>query len=502
MLRASLTALLIAALAGSGDAPRTDSVTLWTARGELFMEYQVPVAGKPARFTAHLTELAHWKAVVNAKVAIRLARNGGPKHEGKVDGPARPGIFQPVVTLPEAGEYSGELEVAGPDLTETFKLEGVRVIKDGEKLPPEEEGHSDAISFLKEQQWKIPFATVVVDERTLAHAVHALGEVTHKPGLSVDVGSPVDGRIASAPPDVGQDVKAGETLVEIVPFLSADVDRPHIDQELMQANAEETKAQADFARISGLVGKGLMPQKELDAVRAQLSIAEAKVASAKQHRQAYLAAQQAQTSLTVQVQHYQVKAPIDGEVSHVHVTRDEVVTRDKKLFEIDDPSRVRVELKVFEPDLADARDSTGAVFTFLGEPKALTLEELKGRLVHVSHHIEAASRTAPVVFEIDNPGRRIPFGAFVEADILTKKSGRYLAVPAEAVMDDQGKHVVFVMTGGEEFEKREVAVGVHDRGWIAIASGLKAGDRVVTTGAYQIKLSTLSGQIPEHGHAH
>jgi RND family efflux transporter MFP subunit len=467
--------------AASGDHPHTESVTIWTDRGELFMEYQVPVAGKPARFTAHLTELGAFRAVEKAAVAIRLWKSGGAKLEGKVEGPARPGIFQPVVTLPEPGEYQGDLEVTGPDLTETFALESVRVLKAGEPAPhgEEEDAKGDVVSFLKEQQWKIPFRTLIAGRRKLVHSIHALGEVKHKPGLSVDVSAPVDGRVASAPPDVGQHVKAGDLLLEIAPFLAADVNR-----------------------ISGLVAKGLMPQKELEAARMQLTIAESKIASATQHRQTYLAAQHTETSMTAKSQHFEIKAPISGEISRVDVTRDELVTRDKRLLEIDDPSRVRVELKVFEPDLAEAREATGAVFNFLGEKKAFTLEELRGKLVHVSHHMESGSRTAPVIFEIDNPGERVPFGGFVEADILTKQSGSYLAVPLEAVMEDQGKSVVFVHTSGEEFEKREVVTGVADRGWVAITSGVKPGERVVTTGAYQIRLSTLSGAIPEHGHTH
>ena len=97
----------------SGDHPHTEAISLWTKRGELFMEYQTPVAGKPARFTAHLTELAEFHAVTKASVTARLWKGQGPKFEGRVDGPARPGIFQPVVTVPEPGDYQGEVVVDG-----------------------------------------------------------------------------------------------------------------------------------------------------------------------------------------------------------------------------------------------------------------------------------------------------------------------------------------------------------------------------------------------------
>lgn len=514
MTRSMFNILLIAALAAtwhptpgdaSGDHPHTESVTVWTDKGELFMEYQPPVAGKPARFTAHLTELGQFQAVERAAVTIRLWREGGPRLEGKVDAPSRPGIFQPVVTVPEAGEYQGEVVVAGPDLTETFGLESVRVLKAGEQAPhghDDEGGGGDKVPFLKEQQWKIPFRTVIAGRRKLVESIRALGEVKHKPGHSVEVSSPVDGRIQTTPPIIGTEVKSGDVLLEIAPFLAPDVDRPHLEQEVAQAEAELTKARADQSRIQGLVAKGAMPQKELLGARTAVTVAESKVESARTHQQTYASAQHGDASRVSRAQVFRVSAPITGEVTRVDVSRGELVTREKKLLELDDPARLWVELKVFEPDLDDARDSTGAVFQFLGQKKAFTLQELSGKLVHVGHHVEPGSRTAAVVFEVDNPGKRVPFGGFVEADILTRRSGSYLAVPIEAVMEDAGKSLVFVHTSGEEFEKREVATGVADRGWVAILSGVKPGERVVTTGAYQIRLSTLSGAIPEHGHTH
>lgn len=68
----------------------------------------------------------------------------------------------------------------------------------------------------------------------------------------------------------------GDLLLEVAPFLSSEVDRPHLDQELVQATAEEIKARADHARISGLVARGLMPEKELQAAKTALTIAESK----------------------------------------------------------------------------------------------------------------------------------------------------------------------------------------------------------------------------------
>ena len=497
-------ALGLAVLHASGDHPHTESVTLWTDKGELFMEYQVPVAGKPARFTAHLTELTSFRAVVKAKVTLRLKPvAGGEWIVGTVEQPARPGIFQPVVTFPVPGEYSGELVVAGEDLDDRFELESVRVHAEGQPIPhgEEEPGKPETVSFLKEQQWKIPFRTVVIGRRKLVHSIHALGEVKDKPGHSAAITAPVEGRIVSQPPVLGQVVKQGDVLAEIAPFLTGDVDRPHLEQEVTQAEAELVKARADLTRIQRLVSQGVMPVKELVTARTQLTIAESKVRSAREHQASYQKQQSAAGS-GVSAHHFQVRAPIGGEVTRVDFTREQLVTRDRPLLELDDLSRVWLEFRVFEPDLPEARETTSAVFQLPGRTRPVPLEELSGAIVHVGHHIDAASRTAPVIFEVNNPKTMFPIGGFVEADLLTRRSGEYLAVPVHALQEDGSRTVVFVHTAGEEFEKREVVTGLVDRGYAAVTRGLKPGERVVTTGAYEIKLSTLSGAIPEHGHTH
>lgn len=501
----ALACLLLLGLASvvAAEETHTESVTIWTPRGELFMEYKPPVAGTPARFTAHLTELTRFRAVVHATATLRLHKSGGPVIEGKADQAARPGIFQPSLTLPEAGDYSGELVVEGQDLSETFVLESVKAFKSGEHPPPEAEaeGGAEKISFLKEQQWKIPFKTVIAERKKLVHAIRAMGEIKDKPGHAAEITAPIDGRVASAPLVIGTAVKRGDVLVEIAPLPSQDIARPRLEQELVQAEAELTQAKSTLARTENLVSRGAMPSKELSSAQTAIVVAQSKVDAATQQKASYLSTQ-LRSGGAQSAQNFKVVSPIDGEVTRVHFTAERQVTRDRLLLEIDNLDRVWVELRVFEPDLPSIRGATGAVLTFPGFEKPFTLEELSGSIMHVGHHVEAASRTASVLLDIANPKHGFPIGGFVEADILTEKSGTYLAVPVDALMDDGNKYTIFVHTTGEEFEKREVTTGIKDRGWIAITQGLKSGERVVTTGAYEIKLSTTSGAIPEHGHSH
>ena len=77
-----------------------------------------------------------------------------------------------------------------------------------------------------------------------------------------------------------------------------------------------------------------------------------------------------------------------------------------------------------------------------------------------------------------------------------------LAIPESAVVEDAGKSVAFVQIEGEAFERRPLTLGVRANGWVEVMGGLAAGERVVTKGAYEIKLASAAGSIPAHGHAH
>ncbi len=74
-------------------------------------------------------------------------------------------------------------------------------------------------------------------------------------------------------------------------------------------------------------------------------------------------------------------------------------------------------------------------------------------------------------------------------------------VPREAVLEHEGKRVVYVLLSGEEFQRREVTVGDEYADKIAVLTGLEAGERLVTQGAYQLKLQELRpAEAGAHSH--
>ena len=76
------------------------------------------------------------------------------------------------------------------------------------------------------------------------------------------------------------------------------------------------------------------------------------------------------------------------------------------------------------------------------------------------------------------------------------------AVPAAAIVDDAGRPIVFVQREGETFERRAVTVTARSGDLVQVTAGLKPGERVVTKGAYLVRLASLSTTVPAHGHVH
>lgn len=77
-----------------------------------------------------------------------------------------------------------------------------------------------------------------------------------------------------------------------------------------------------------------------------------------------------------------------------------------------------------------------------------------------------------------------------------------MVVPESALMEDEGRFSLYVHVEGESFSKRDVTVGQRNGSEVELHDGVKEGERIVTKGAYQVRLASMSSQLPAHGHEH
>ena len=183
------------------------------------------------------------------------------------------------------------------------------------------------------------------------------------------------------------------------------------------------------------------------------------------------------------------------------VTDGQFVEEGSPLIEITSNRRLLLQAEVSQSHLQKIQRVKSANFKTPYQTEVQSIDDYNGKLISYGKVIKPGSSFIPVLFELDNLHDLIP-GSFVELFLLTNPSEMELVIPKSALMQDYSLNYVYVQTGGESFEKREVKLGVDDGVSIQILSGVSEGEWVVTKGAYQIKMASMSSTIPAHGHEH
>ena len=105
---------------------------------------------------------------------------------------------------------------------------------------------------------------------------------------------------------------------------------------------------------------------------------------------------------------------------------------------------------------------------------------------------------------MDNVGGVLP-GSYAEVYLLMQSGKPCISLPVGAITEEQGLYFVYVAEPDEPgvFIKREVGIGRENGESVESLSGIKAGETVVTQGAMQVRLASMSGAVPEgHSHGH
>jgi RND family efflux transporter MFP subunit len=175
-------------------------------------------------------------------------------------------------------------------------------------------------------------------------------------------------------------------------------------------------------------------------------------------------------------------SPASGYVMERRAFPNQYVTPDTELYKLVDLSRVWVQADIYEFEMPSVS---------LGQEATLTMESLpgqalQGRVSYIYPEVKQDTRTGTVRMEFPNPQLALKPGMFVNVE-LRRSLGRQLTVPADAILDSGLRQMVFVNRGGGAFEPREVKVGERTESWVAILSGLRAGERVVTRANFLIE---------------
>jgi RND family efflux transporter MFP subunit len=361
------------------------------------------------------------------------------------------------------------------------------------------------VTFLMEQQWLIRMKLAKAEEARRAPQIQSTGRIVPVPTKRAVVAPPVGGIVVSGTiPRVGQRVAQGQLIAKLQQTPTAgevaqiqaantqihientrlEAERRRLVQAEVEAEARLEEATHDLARSERLYEKKAYSAKALEADRLDRT---AKAAQLEGIRAQLRALQAPTPSTSTSGSDYDVRAPISGTIVRVHKASGEQVAPGEAIIEVVALDTVWVEAPIFEKDLGRLAKQGTAVFTTAAFPN----QEFQGRLIDVGKVVDEQSRTATAVFEVSNRSEQLSIGMQANVRLDGGSQVPVVLIPREAVLDNEGRKIVYVLLSGEEFERRDVVLGDEYGGKVAILSGVKPGERVVTQGAYQLKLQEL-----------
>jgi membrane fusion protein, heavy metal efflux system len=460
--------------------------TLYTNKTELFVEFKPLVVGTESRFAAHFTSLGEtFKAIGEGSVSLSLTGSAGSQSI-TTGAPEVPGIFRLRMTPEKAGQFKLVFDIKTPAYSDQITIDSVTVYPD-EKTAFEnqsaEGGSGSTITYLKEQAWKVDFANMPVKRTAFYDVVKTSGMVAAAPGLEQTVAARTPGIVSFANSRLmtGSAVNAGQTLFSV---SSKGFTGGNAPLKLQEAKIALGKAQTDYERLQKLLADQLTTQKEFLQAKKELESARAFYNS--------LSGSYGQGGQNI-------AAPQGGFIKSLLVTPGQFVEAGQPLAVISKNNRLTVKAELSQTAFAKTGNIASANFK-VNNKTVYSLQQINGRLLSVGK-FAGNSMFIPIWFEIDNRAGIIP-GTYIEVFIHTNAVSNALVIPNSALLEEQGNYYCYVQTEGESFEKRELLLSGNDGRQVQVLSGISEGERVVTKGAYNIKLSTASGAMPAHGHEH
>ncbi len=292
--------------------------------------------------------------------------------------------------------------------------------------------------------------------------LNAVGSVAAVQG--VEVSNQVAGQVKEIRFDSGATVTQGQVLV----LLDDDVDQA----DLEGLKAAERLAAIKLQRNATLLKDRAVSQGDVDEVSAQLDQARAQVKSK-------------QATIDKKV----IRAPFDGQLGIRQIDLGQFLPEGTPIVLLQALDPVYVDYALPEREIGNLQVEQGVRVRVAAHPDAT----FEGTIAAITPGVEKGTRSVQVRARFANPGTRLRPGMFARVETLLPAQERVLTLPREAIAFNTYGDSVFLVEekdGKLQVQRRQIQTGAERAGDVAVLSGLKAGDRVVSAG--QVKL--INGQ--------
>lgn len=330
-----------------------------------------------------------------------------------------------------------------------------------------------AVGFVKYEQVRAAIAgasyqpppeavtTVVAKAERWEEQIHSIGSTTAVQGVTVSADLP--GVVAALHFDSGRKVAKGEVLVEL--------DTRQERALLRAGEAALDLAKANLDRMRGLRAKGVTSQAELDEAEAQFKSAEARVGEAE-----------------ATIARKTIRAPFAGILGIRQVNLGQYVNSGDPIVPLQTLHPIYVDFAVPQQEIEHLAVGTPVHAATQGV-------ETSGTIVAIDSVVDPATRNVRVRASVPNPDGKLRPGMFVETAIRVGDGQPIVAIPASSISYAPYGDSVFIVEdmkgqdGGTYLGVRQqfVKIGEARGDQVAITTGLKDGEQVVTSGAFKLR---------------
>ncbi|MDP2207196.1 MAG: efflux RND transporter periplasmic adaptor subunit [Bacteroidota bacterium] len=464
----------------------TVSFTMFGNHSELFVEFTPLVVGNETNFLSHFNVLQNFKPITEGTLRVELI-GSDPTITQTVHAPAKPGIFKISLKAEQSGYHQLKFTIETKNFTDVFAIDSIMVFADeitAKNQQPDEQPEGE-ITFLKEQAWNIDYETKVVEEVPFFEVIKTTGKIIPAPGNEAIITAKSNGIITLNGNNLiqGKNVLAGTTLCTI---SGEGLAEGSVTSRFNDLKNNFTKSKSAYQRAEILSVTKAISEKEFIEIKTE-----------------YLADSVGYYSFANNYSENGIKItmPQSGFVKEVFVQEGEYVEAGQTIATVGNNLKMTLKAEMLANMYPKLKKVFSCNFKTPYSEKIYLLEDMKGKLISTSHKVDENDFFTHVYFEFENNGEILE-GTFVEVYLKINQQQEALIVPKSALLEEQGILFLYLQISGESFTKREVKIGGSDGLYYQIIDGLAKGDRVVTKGVHQIRLASLAGSLPLHGHTH
>ena len=196
-----------------------------------------------------------------------------------------------------------------------------------------------------------------------------------------------------------------------------------------------------------------------------------------------------------------IVSPDNGYIREIYVTEGQKITTGQQLASLVMDHNLVLKADLSPDQLGALTDIEKANFTVGYSKRIFKTEELGGKKISFGKSTGDNSFYIPVYFRMNFDPELIE-GTFAEVYLIGKEIRDAIVVPNSALLEEFGKLYVFVEDEDGDFLKRYITAGNNNGEFTEVTGGLAENESIVATGAYNIKLSQMSGSAPAHTHNH